>query len=95
MINFKKDEETAVLHSPLRGFEIDSQPIEYQKDLLSRFTSFVRTGRAIWAGIKIISRSSVQTYPVSDTWYSSSILLDGFVVEPPEEIAKQMRPYFG
>jgi UDPglucose--hexose-1-phosphate uridylyltransferase len=49
----------------------------------------------LWAGIKIISRSSVQTYPVSDTWYSSSILLDGFVVEPPEEIAKQMRPYFG
>lgn len=49
----------------------------------------------LWAGTKIISRSSVQTYPVSDTWYSSSILLDGFVVEPPEEVAKQMRPYFG
>lgn len=46
------------------------------------------------AGIKIISRSSVQTYPVSDTWYSSSILLDGFVVEPPEEVARSMRPYF-
>ena len=46
------------------------------------------------AGIKIISRSSVQTYPVSDTWYSSAILLDGFVVEPPEEVAKGMRPYF-
>jgi UDPglucose--hexose-1-phosphate uridylyltransferase len=49
----------------------------------------------LWVGMKIISRSSVQTYPVSDTWYSSSILLDGFVVEPPEEVAKQMRPYFG
>jgi len=49
----------------------------------------------LWAGVKIVSRSSVQTYPVSDTWYSSSILLDGFVVEPPEEIAKQVRPYFG
>ena len=48
----------------------------------------------LWAGIKIISRSSVQLYPVNDTWYSSSILLDGFVVEPPEEVAKKMRPYF-
>lgn len=48
----------------------------------------------LWAGVKIISRSSVQTYPVSDTWYSSGILLDGFVVEPPEEVAKQMRPNF-
>ncbi len=53
-----------------------------------------KLGKYLWAGMKIISRSSVQTYPVSDTWYSSSILLDGFVVEPPEEIAKQMRPYF-
>jgi len=53
-----------------------------------------KCGKYLWAGLKIISRSSVQTYPVSDTWYSSSILLDGFVVEPPEEIAKQIRPYF-
>ncbi len=51
--------------------------------------------RYLWAGMKIVSRSSVQTYPVSDTWYSSSILLDGFVVDPPEDVAKQMRPYFG
>lgn len=48
----------------------------------------------LWAGIKIVSRSSVQPYPVSDIWYSSSILLDGFVVEPPEEVAKKMRPFF-
>jgi galactose-1-phosphate uridylyltransferase len=47
-----------------------------------------------WAGIKIVSRSSVQPYPVSDTWYSNCILLDGFVVEPPEEVAKDIRPYF-
>ncbi len=53
-----------------------------------------KLGDYLWAGLKIVSRSSVQTYPVSDTWYSSSILLDGFVVEPPEEIAKQIRPYF-
>ena len=51
--------------------------------------------RYLRAGIKITSRTSVQTYPVSDTWYSNCILLDGFVVEPPEEIAKAMRPYFG
>lgn len=48
----------------------------------------------LWAGIKIVSRSSVRPYPVSDTWYSNCILLDGFVVEPPEEVAKEMRPYF-
>jgi galactose-1-phosphate uridylyltransferase len=54
-----------------------------------------KLSKYFWAGIKIISRSSVQTYPVCDSWYSSSILLDGFVVEPPEEIAKQLRSYFG
>ena len=54
-----------------------------------------KLGDYLWAGLKIVSRSSVQTYPVSDSWYSSSILLDGFVVEPPEEIANQIRPYFG
>jgi len=46
------------------------------------------------AGMKVTSRSSVQLYPVSDTWYSNSILLDGFVVEPPEVVAKEMHPYF-
>lgn len=50
--------------------------------------------RYLWAGIKIVSRSSVQTYPVSDTWYSNCILLDGFVVEPPEDVAKGIRLYF-
>jgi UDPglucose--hexose-1-phosphate uridylyltransferase len=53
-----------------------------------------RKHKHLWAGIKIVSRSSVQTYPVCDTWYSSVILMDGFVVEPPEEVAKAMRPYF-
>lgn len=48
----------------------------------------------LWAGVKIVSRPSVQSYPVSDTWYSSNILLDGFVTEPPEEVAKSLRPYF-
>jgi UDPglucose--hexose-1-phosphate uridylyltransferase len=46
------------------------------------------------AGIKITSRTSVQPYPVSDTWYSNKILLNGLVVEPPEEVAKGMKPYF-
>lgn len=48
----------------------------------------------LWAGLKIVSRTSVQPYPVSDNWYSSNILLDGFITEPPEEIAKALRPYF-
>jgi UDPglucose--hexose-1-phosphate uridylyltransferase len=54
-----------------------------------------KLSRYFWAGMKIVSRSSVQTYPVSDAWYSSTILHDGFVVEPPEEVAKQLRSYFG
>jgi len=48
----------------------------------------------LWAGLKIVSRTSVQPYPVSDNWYSSNILLDGFITEPPEEIAKALRSYF-
>ncbi len=48
----------------------------------------------LWAGVKIVSRPSVQPYPVSDTWYSANILLDGFITEPPEEVAKSLRPYF-
>jgi UDPglucose--hexose-1-phosphate uridylyltransferase len=53
-----------------------------------------KKSKYLCAGMKITSRSSVQAYPVSDTWYSNCILLDGFVVEPPEEVAKGMRPYF-
>lgn len=48
----------------------------------------------LWAGVKIVSRPSVQPYPVSDVWYSANILLDGFVTEPPEEVAEALRPYF-
>ena len=51
MIHFKKLQEKAVLHNPLKDFEIDSQSIEYREDPLSGFTSFIRTGRAFWAGI--------------------------------------------
>jgi UDPglucose--hexose-1-phosphate uridylyltransferase len=51
MIRFKKMEERAVLHNPLKNFEIDSQPIEYREDPISGFPSFVRTGRAFWAGV--------------------------------------------
>src|SRR4030042_2409206 len=51
MIRFKKFEEEAVLHNPLKNYEIDVQPIEYREDPLSGFTSFIRTGRAFWAGV--------------------------------------------
>ena len=42
MIRFKKFEEEAVLHNPLKNYEIDVQPIEYREDPLSGFTSFIR-----------------------------------------------------
>jgi UDPglucose--hexose-1-phosphate uridylyltransferase len=48
----------------------------------------------LWAGGKIVSRSSVQTYPTSDVWYGPNILLYGFITMPPEEVAKTIRPYF-
>ena len=51
MIRFKKHEEESLLHNPLKNFEIDAQPIEYREDPLSGFTSFIRTGRAFWAGV--------------------------------------------
>ena len=47
-----------------------------------------------WAGGKIVSRSSVQTFPTSDVWYGPNILLYGFITVPPEEVAKTIRPYF-
>lgn len=48
----------------------------------------------LWAGGKIVSRSSVQTFPTSDVWYGPNILLYGFVTVPPEEVARSIRPYF-
>ena len=48
----------------------------------------------LWAGGKIVSRSSVQTYPTSDVWYGPNILLYGFITISPEEVAKTIRPYF-
>lgn len=72
----------------------------YQEKGLSSFNFAIYSGplgkklKYIWAGIRIVSRSSVQIYPVNDTWYSNCILLDGFITEPPEEIAKFLRQYF-
>lgn len=72
----------------------------YHEKGLSCFNFAIYSGplgkklKYLWAGIKIVSRSSVQPYPVSDIWYSNCILLDGFVAEPPEQVAKEMRPYF-
>jgi UDPglucose--hexose-1-phosphate uridylyltransferase len=51
MIHFKKFKEKSIILNPLKDFEIDSQTIEYREDPLSGFTSFIRTGRAFWAGI--------------------------------------------
>ena len=48
----------------------------------------------LWAGVRIVSRSSVQARPLNDVWFSQNILYDGLVTEPPEEIATQVRPYF-
>jgi galactose-1-phosphate uridylyltransferase len=48
----------------------------------------------LWAGVRIVSRSSVQAQPINDVWYSQNILYDGLVTEPPEEIASSLRKYF-
>ncbi len=47
-----------------------------------------------WMGLKIVSRTSVQPMPVNDVWYSNNLLIDGFVTEPPEELAQGLKPYF-
>ena len=51
MILFKRLQEKAILHSPLKDFELDFQPVEYRQDPISHLTTFVRTGRAFWAGL--------------------------------------------
>lgn len=48
----------------------------------------------LWAGVRIVSRSSVQAQPINDVFYAQNILFDGLVTEPPEEIAKAARKYF-
>ena len=48
----------------------------------------------LWAGVRIVSRSSVQAQPINDVWYSQNILNDGMVAEPPEEVASSLRSYF-
>jgi UDPglucose--hexose-1-phosphate uridylyltransferase len=48
----------------------------------------------LWAGVRIVSRSSVQAQPINDSFYSQSILFDGLVTEPPEEIARAVKKYF-
>ena len=47
-----------------------------------------------WAGVKIVSRSSVQARPVNDVWFSQNLFYDGLITEPPEEIASRLRSYF-
>ena len=48
----------------------------------------------LWAGVRIVSRCSVQARPVNDVWYSQNIFYDGLITEPPEEIAVSLRNYF-
>jgi len=48
----------------------------------------------LWAGLKVVSRTSAQAIPVNDVWYSSNLLLDGFVTDHPEDLANQMRRFF-
>jgi len=45
------------------------------------------------SGLKIVSRSSVQTYPVSETWFANCLLFEGLAVEPPEDVASYMKSY--
>ena len=47
-----------------------------------------------WAGGKIVSRSSIQSYPTSDIWYGPNILQYGFITRAPEDLAALIHPYF-
>lgn len=72
----------------------------YKERGLSSFNFAIYSGplgeklEHLWVGVKIVSRTSVQSFPVNDVWYSNNILLDGFVTEPPEELAPHIRRYF-
>ena len=46
------------------------------------------------AGLRIVSRSSVQAQPLNDVWFSQNLLYDGLVTKPPEEVASEVRGYF-
>jgi len=48
----------------------------------------------LWAGLKVVSRTSAQVTPVNDIWYSNNLLVDGFVTHPPEDLAAEIRKYF-
>jgi len=48
----------------------------------------------LWAGVRVVSRASVQAQPLNDMWFSQSLLYDGLVTEPPEEVAIQLNKYF-
>ena len=78
-----------------------SRGFKYYKDKgLSSCNFALYSGRLnekldyLWAGVRIVSRSSVQAQPINDVWYSQNILYDGLVTEPPEEIAGSLRSYF-
>jgi len=72
----------------------------YHANGLSSFNFAIYSGplgrklNYLWAGGKIVSRSSIQTYPTSDIWYGPNILLYGFITMTPENLAESIRPYF-
>jgi len=47
-----------------------------------------------WAGVRIVSRSSVQAMSLNDVWFSQNLLYDGLVTKPPEEVAREVLSYF-
>jgi len=47
-ISFNRHLSEAILHSPLKNFELDHQPIEHRVDPLTGHTAIVRTGRKFW-----------------------------------------------
>ena len=78
-----------------------SRVLKYYSDSgLATFNFAIYSGplgekvESFWAGLRMVSRPGVQACYANDTWYSSGLLLDGFVCEYPEEVASALRPYF-
>ncbi len=46
------------------------------------------------AGVRIVSRSSVQPRPINDVWFSQNVFYDGLITKPPEDVAAEVRGYF-
>jgi galactose-1-phosphate uridylyltransferase len=72
----------------------------YHDQRLSSFNFILYSGPLgerldyFWAGLKVISRQNVQSCYLNDAWYGPYLLLDGYLLESPEELAEMLRPYF-